>query len=74
MSDHRDGGLGFGVYLTPALTMLQPRRTSRVDKHREIVVQFLETFVSAVGSGTVLELGSGPGWDADQLERTRTLL
>ena len=32
-------------------------------------VEFLEAFASGVGSGTVLELGSGPGWDADQLER-----
>lgn len=30
---------------------------------------FLDAFAQLVGAGTVLELGSGPGWDADYLER-----
>ena len=33
------------------------------------VLDFLDAFARLVGSGTVLELGSGPGWDADHVER-----
>ena len=33
------------------------------------VLDFLGAFAGLVGSGTVLELGSGPGWDADHVER-----
>lgn len=32
------------------------------------VTAYLDAVAGLVGSGTVLELGSGPGWDADYLE------
>jgi len=35
---------------------------------RPAVTAYLDAVAGLVGSGTVLELGSGPGWDADYLE------
>jgi SAM-dependent methyltransferase len=31
-------------------------------------IAYLDRFAALVGSGSVLEIGSGPGWDADHLE------
>lgn len=33
------------------------------------LLAFLDSFADLVGAGSVLELGTGPGWDADHLER-----
>ena len=33
------------------------------------LLAFLDSFADLVGKGSVLELGTGPGWDADHLER-----
>lgn len=47
---------GIGVYLANTARLPEPLR------------RFLDRFAALVADGHVLELGSGPGWDADYLQ------
>ena len=38
------------------------------ERPTSIALAYLDRFAAMVGSGPVLEIGSGPGWDADHLE------